>query len=289
MGIVSAKGRANMGIVDYEDFIQTDAAINPGNSGGALVDMEGRLVGINTAILSRTGGNMGIGFAIPSNMAKPIMDSLLKHGKVLRGWLGVSIQDIDRDLANAMNLPSTTGALIAEVMQGSPAAKAGLRAGDVVLEMDGSKVSNAGRLRNSIAAAGSKSTVKLKVLREGKERMVDVQLGELPGDEQAQAGRSSTAPGGGALDGLTVESLTPQNRRAHGIGESVRTGVVVVDIDRRSPAAASGLRPGDVIVEVNRRSIADVAAFKQAYSGSKRQTLLLVNRRGQSLFLVLKR
>ena len=154
MGIVSAVGRADLGIVDYEDFIQTDAAINPGNSGGALVNLRGELVGINTAILSRSGGNMGIGFAIPTDMARPIMQSLLERGKVVRGWLGVGIQSIDQDLAQALKLRATTGVLVTEVTHGTPAEKAGLRRGDVILSVDGTTVASTGELRNLVAAAG---------------------------------------------------------------------------------------------------------------------------------------
>ncbi len=174
MGIVSAKGRANVGIADYEDFIQTDAAINPGNSGGALVDMEGNLVGINTAILSRSGGYQGIGFAIPTNMAKPIMESLMKTGHVVRGWLGVSIQDVDQDLAKALNLPSTKGVLISQVQPGSPAAKAGLVRGDVVTAVRGKPVGSTGELRNVVAEAGANVKVKVDILRNGKPQSIDV-------------------------------------------------------------------------------------------------------------------
>ena len=180
MGIVSAKGRANVHIAAYEDFIQTDAAINPGNSGGALVDMEGHLVGINTAILSRSGGNVGIGFAIPSNMAQPIMKSLMDHGKVVRGWLGVSIQDVDQQLATAMKLKEVKGILISDVAGNGPALKAGLKSGDIVLKLNGSPVESTGTFRNAIAAAGSGTTVKLELLRDGKPLTVDAKLGELP-------------------------------------------------------------------------------------------------------------
>ena len=154
MGIVSAKGRANVGIVDYEDFIQTDAAINPGNSGGALIDLQGRLIGINTAIASRSGGYQGIGFAVPSNMARAVMNSLLKHGRVVRGWLGVAIQPVTKDLQRAMGLKTTKGVLISDVMQDSPAARSGIKRGDVI-ELAGETLRDPVHLRNRVAAAGS--------------------------------------------------------------------------------------------------------------------------------------
>src|SRR5260221_3277344 len=178
MGIVSAKGRANVGIAAYEDFIQTDAAINPGNSGGALVDMEGHLVGINTAILSRSGGSMGIGVAIPSIMAQRIMKALIEHGKVVRGWLGVGIQNVDQDLASAMKLPDVKGILISDVMDAGPGAKAGLKSGDVVLRLNGAPIDSTGAFRNAIAAAGAGATVKLDILRDGKPMTVEAKLGE---------------------------------------------------------------------------------------------------------------
>jgi Do/DeqQ family serine protease len=180
MGIGSAKGRGNMGIVDYEDFIQTDAAINPGNSGGALINMRGELVGINTAILSRTGGYQGIGFAIPSNMARPIMKALIADGKVSRGWLGVSIRSVDSDLAREKNLSVAQGVYVAEVVAKTPAARAGLLAGDVVVAIDGLRTIEMNQLRNTVAMAGAGKTVRLDVVRGSGSKHVDVVLGELP-------------------------------------------------------------------------------------------------------------
>jgi serine protease Do len=288
MGIVSAKGRANMGIAAYEDFIQTDAAINPGNSGGALVDMEGRLVGINTAILSRTGGSMGIGFAIPTNMAAPIMKALMDHGKVIRGWLGVGIQDIDQELAQAMHLTGTKGILISEVMDKGPGAKAGLKSGDVVLKLNGQEMQSTGHFRNAIAAAGTGATVKLDVLRDGKTMTVEAKLAELP----EQGGKSMRGDSGGQpgfLDGLTLEDLNPAMRQKLDVPANVKSGVVVTQIAPGSPASDSGLRPGDVIIEVNKAPVADVGAFKQAYSKAKDRALLRVVRGGMSMFVVVKR
>jgi serine protease Do len=288
MGIVSAKGRADVGIIDYEDFIQTDAAINPGNSGGALVNMEGKLVGINTAILSRSGGYQGIGFAIPADMARPIIDSLLRHGKVVRGWLGVSIQDIDQDLAKALGLESVTGVLISDVGADTPAAKAGLQRGDVVLEVDGKTVDSTGRLRNLIASAGAAARVRLDILREGKRRSVEVSLGEVPGSPP----EAGPAKGGGraeeptTLDGLTLEGLTARNRSRFQIPATVKSGVVVTGVRFGSPFARAGLRAGDVIVELNRSKVSRVARFKQLWKRSKGKTLLLLSRRGRMLYVV---
>jgi serine protease Do len=289
MGIVSAKGRANVGIAAYEDFIQTDAAINPGNSGGALVDMEGHLVGINTAILSRSGGSQGIGFAIPTNMAQPIMKSLIDHGKVVRGWLGVGIQDVDQDLASAMKLHDVRGILISEVMDGSPGAKAGLKSGDVVLKVDGMAVESTGSFRNAIAAAGTGTTVKLELLREGKPITVDAKLGELPPDKaQGGPGQGQQGPVG-VLDGLTMSDLNPALRRKLELPASVKGGVVIEQIEPGSNAAESGLRPGDVVVEVDRQAVTDVGKFKELYSKAKDRALLRVVREGRSLFVVVRR
>jgi serine protease Do len=289
MGIVSAKGRANVGIAAYEDFIQTDAAINPGNSGGALVDMEGRLIGINTAILSRTGGNMGIGFAIPSNMAQPIMKALMTGGKVVRGWLGVGIQDIDQELATAMNLKTVDGVLLSEVMENGPAAKAGLRSGDVVLELNGLRVDSTGGFRNAVAAAGSGQSVKLKILRDGNAMEVEAKLGELPAEKASGPGGPGGSDAPSALEGLTLEDLNAALRRKLDVPASVKSGVVVTELDPESGVARSGVRPGDVIVEVNRVPVDNVAGFRTAYSKSKDRVLFRILREGRSIFIVVKR
>jgi len=290
MGIVSAKGRADVGIVDYEDFIQTDAAINPGNSGGALVDTEGRLVGINTAILSRTGGYQGIGFAIPTNMVSPIMESLKKYGKVTRGWLGVSIQDVDQELAQTMKLPTARGVLIADVQTGSPAAQAGVRRGDVVVKVDGQDVSSTGQFRNAIASAGANRKVSLDLYRDGKLQVLAASLGESPSGPVA----STSAPGGNptreaALDGLSVMELSAEARRAFGIDDAVDKGVVVKGVKPQSPAATAGLRAGDVVLEVNRKAVASVRELSEQYAKSRGNVLLLIHRRGATVFVVVKR
>jgi serine protease Do len=286
MGIVSAKGRAHLGIVDYEDFIQTDAAINPGNSGGALVNTEGQLVGINTAILSRSGGNMGIGFAIPANMAKPIMDSIMQHGKVVRGWLGVSIQDMNADLAEAMGLSKAHGVLVAKVQKDTPAAKGGLERGDVISKVNGHATDDTGKLRNLIAAAGAGAEVKLDILRDGKPRTLTIELGEMPDDVGSGTPEVGTAPAKPAtIDGLTLQPLDAGLRRKYEISKDVTTGLVVTDVKRGSVGAFAGLRPGDVLLEVNREPVKTPEDFKRAWKQSSDKVLFLVHRKGTTIFM----
>jgi serine protease Do len=293
MGIVSAKGRADLGITAYEDFIQTDAAINPGNSGGALINTEGKLVGINTAILSRTGGYQGIGLAIPTSMAKPIMETLRQSGKVSRGFLGVGIQDIDQDLVAALKLSSKNGVLLSEVRAGGPGSKGGLQRGDVVVKVDGNAVTSTGQFRNLIASSGAKKRVTLDVLRDGKPVSVAVELGEVPDDgNEATSGIQPSSPQpttGGALDGVTLEELTPEHRRSLGLSQEVQRGVVITDLSAKSAAARAGLRPGDVVLELNRATVESLAKFKELYAKASGDVLLLVHRRGQSLFLVVRK
>ncbi|HWA74127.1 MAG TPA: DegQ family serine endoprotease [Polyangiaceae bacterium] len=288
MGIVSAKGRADLGIVDYEDFIQTDAAINPGNSGGALVNMEGQLVGVNTAILSRSGGYQGIGFAIPTNMASPIMEALKKDGRVVRGWLGVGIQDVDGELATAMKLPVAHGVLLSDVRPDAPAARAGLKRGDVVTKLDGRAINTAGEFRNAIAAAGSGHKTNMEIYRDGKPQSLAVQLGEMPNDAtgQGRSGNGSGAPG--SLDGLVLEDLNVENRRAFELPSTLQQGVVITRVDPRGSAARAGLRPGDVVLEVNRTPVDGLSKFQELYSKSKGNVLLLINRHGNTVFLVVR-
>ncbi len=286
MGIVSAKGRANVGIADYEDFIQTDAAINPGNSGGALINLKGELVGLNTAIISNTGGYQGIGFAIPSNMAKAVMESLIEKGKVVRGWLGVTIQDVNDKLAAALGLKEVRGVLVSDVLKGSPAEKAGLKRGDVILEVNGEVMDSSGELRNRIATLGAGTKAKLTILRKGERETLTVTLGEMP----KEIGKSGAVePREGLLNGLRIEPLAPPLRRQFGIPEDVREGVVVVDVEPGTPAAASGLEPGDVILEVNQEPVRNVKDFTEAYRKSDEQVLLLVQRRGNTLYIVLSK
>jgi len=258
VGIVSAKGRGGMGIVDYEDFIQTDASINPGNSGGALVDIEGRLVGINQSIISRSGGNNGIGFAVPINLARDVMEQIISHGKVTRGYLGVSIQPVTPDLAKEFKLPENTGALIGDVTPRSPAGEAGLKEGDVIVEFNNKKVTDSRHLRLMAAQTGPGTKVPVKVLRDGKAETFTVKLGELPAEGLAKAGERSGGLRRGsqadALDGVIVENLDARYRQQFNIPNQVQ-GALVVDVDAASPAATAGLRPGDVILEINRQRV----------------------------------
>jgi serine protease Do len=293
MGIVSAKGRADLGITAYEDFIQTDAAINPGNSGGALIDTDGKLVGINTAILSRSGGYQGIGLAIPSSMAQPIMEALKQSGKVSRGFLGVGIQDVDRDLAAALKLGGPNGVLLTEVRSGGPAGKAGLARGDVVVKVDGKPVTSTGQFRNLIASSGAKKKVTLEVMRDGKPLSLGVELAEVPDDASAASGAPSgaapQATTGGALDGVRLEELTPEHRRTLGLGAEVQRGVVITDLAQGSAAAKAGLRPGDVVLELNRVAVDSLAKFKELYGKAPGDVLLLVQRRGGTVFVVVRK
>jgi len=284
MGIVSAKGRANMGIVDYEDFIQTDAAINPGNSGGAMINLRGELVGINTAILSRTGGYQGIGFAIPSNMVQPITSSLLKGGKVVRGWLGVVIQEVTPDLKQALNLPTSEGVLIADVDGRGPARKAGLMRGDLVVRIDGKAMDSTGKLRNLIAAAGAHATIKLELYR-GKQLVTQ----SLKLDEQPAAlfaGRGPRGPSAATASGLRVAPLDPGIRNKFNIPQQLKNGVVVTSIDPQSTAAGAGLQVGDVILELNRARITSVPRFSQMFDAAHGRLLLLVYRQGSTVYMI---
>jgi serine protease Do len=286
MGIVSATGRNGLDIEDYEDFIQTDAAINPGNSGGALVNANGDLIGINTAIISRGGGNQGIGFAIPINMARHVMDEILKNGKVVRGYLGVMIQEVTPNLAKAFNVPANKGALIGDVTADGPAAKAGLQKGDVIEALNGQAVSSINDLRLQIASMAPGTVAHLKVLSSGKEHEVDVTLGELP-EKETQAGPAS--PGEMSLmRGVQVDALTPGVARQLGVGPETK-GVVVTDVAQDSPAADAGLQRGDVIEQINRQNVANVSDYNRLVTEAGKQPLvLLVNRGGNTSFLVVQ-
>ena len=289
-GIVSAVGRANVGIADYEDFIQTDAAINPGNSGGALVNSHGQLVGINTAIFSRSGGYMGIGFAVPSNMTRTVMDSLLKGGKVVRGWLGVSIQDVTPDLAKQFGLKDSRGALVSEIIPDSPAAAAGIQSGDVITAFNGKTVESTSILRNTVAQTPVGKTVKVELLREKKSMSIDVKITEQPKDIAQVDGETVQGDGTNtALAGVEVRNLTPQIARQLGLPPGT-TGVVIAGVEQGSTAEEAGLQEGDVIMEINRQPVRNIGDFKRLSSklSKKDSTLLLINRQGRKLFLAIQ-
>jgi serine protease Do len=291
MGIVSAVGRANVGIADYEDFIQTDAAINPGNSGGALVNTRGELMGINTAIFSRSGGYMGVGFAVPSNMVRKVMQSLIDKGKVVRGWLGVSIQELTPELAKNFGVADAKGALVGEVVKDSPASRAGFIAGDVIVAMDGKSIDSPTSLRNRVADLAVGKDVTIRVIRDQKPAELKVKIAEQPADlEQADAGDSGGQAGGNtALAGVEVQAITPDIARQLGIpGDS--GGVVVSGVDAASPAAAAGVRRGDIIAEVNRAPVRKLGDYQRIVNklGKKDNVLLLINRGGGKLFVLIK-
>jgi serine protease Do len=295
MGIVSATGRRNQEITPtggYADFIQTDAAINPGNSGGALVNARGELVGINTAIYSGTGGNLGIGFAIPVNMARGVMEQILKTGKVSRGYLGIIIQPVNEDLAKAFKLPSAEGALIGDVSPDSPGAKAGLQKGDVVVGLNGQSVSDPEDLRLRVSQMAPGTMVKLDVIRDAQKKQVTATLMELPETvERAGAGRNNggPAPAEPALEGLQVSALTADIAQQLNLPAGVR-GIVVSNVDPDSKAADAGLQRGDVIQEVNRKPVTSVEQFRTAVrDAGNAPILLLVNRQGQTSFVVITR
>ncbi len=283
MGIISALNRGNLGIEDYEDFIQTDAPINPGNSGGALVNDRGELVGINTAILSHgSGGNEGIGFAIPINLARSVMSQILDHGKVNRAYLGIMIQDITPGISKAMGLKEMKGALVGDVSLNGPAQKSGVQRGDVVLEVNGKEIEDSRQLRMTISMMDPNATVNLKLLRNGNPTNVSVKLGDLPSDkEQAKA---DDGPSEQALDGVTVENLDSRTTRELGL-PSGTTGVVVTDVSPSSPLASAGLQRGDVIQEVNHQPVKNVTQYEEAIRKAGNNPLLLVNRKGSTIFL----
>ncbi len=286
-GIVSATGRGGTLGLDYEDFIQTDAAINPGNSGGALVDIEGRLIGINTAILSRSGGNMGIGFAIPTNLARDVMEDLIKDGHVTRGFLGVMIQDLTPSLAQQFDVKEgTKGALIGDVSPKGPAEKAGLKSGDVVIEFGGKKVTDSRHLKLQVARTAPGSTVPVKILRDGTPKTIEVTVRELPGSETVAKTGGAGADDEGTLNGVAVADLDRETRQQLNVPSNLG-GVVVTEVAPDSAAAKVGLRPGDVIQEINRQKVKDAEqAVEMTKKTEEKRTLLRVWRDGNSRFVV---
>lgn len=277
-GIVSALERSGLGITGYEELIQTDASINPGNSGGALVNLRGELVGINTAIYSQSGGNIGIGFAIPINMAQRVMEQLVKFGKVNRGFLGAEMQNLTPDLAAAFGLPNPNGAVLVNIMPGSPADKAGLRAGDVVVGINDKAVRDATYLRNTVGLMRVGDPLQLDVLRDGKRMRVSAQVGARMTAETTSEGARNER-----LAGLSVQDLGPDHPAYGSLA-----GVVVQELSPRSPAFQAGLRPGDVISAVNNQDVSNVNEFVGLVGKLQGQLVLRVHRGGQAAFLVIK-
>jgi serine protease Do len=291
MGIVSSVGRNDMGIVAYENFIQTDASINPGNSGGALVDIEGRLVGVNTAIFSRTGTNAGIGFAVPANMARSIMDSILQHGRVVRGYLGVDMQNLDETLAGKFKISGTAGALVKSVKPRSPAANAGMEAGDVITALNGKVVDNSNELRMTVGGLLPGTKVELSYLRDGETKKAEVTLAERPPeDDELRAPKvqpETTEPD--VLDGVMVTDIDETTRRKYGIPEDV-AGAAVTEVQDDSPCAVAGLRVGDVIQSIERTPIKSAKQAEELSNKfkSEKEVLLHISTKGVSRYIVIK-
>ena len=292
LGIISAKGRRT-GLSDgsFEDFLQTDAPINRGNSGGALVDSSGDLVGINSQILSPSGGSIGIGFAIPSNMARNVLDQIVKHGKVSRGQLGVVVQPVTEDIASSLNLNNARGVIVSQVQPGSAAERAGLKRGDVILALNGNVVSDPNSFRNEIAGTPPGRTVTLRIWREGSEQELRPTLGEFTLEERPSRSTEEGSPEPGERDGrlgLAVQSLTPALARQLGISADTQ-GLVVVEVDPFGPAADAGIQRGDVIEQVNQQSVQSVTDLRAAVErAGKDPLLLLVNHRGTTVFVTIR-
>ena len=299
LGIISALGRGNVGIADYEDFIQTDAAINPGNSGGALVNMNGELIGINTAIFSRTGGSEGIGFAIPSSIALDIVDSLQKTGKVIRGWMGVAIQEITPALAKSFKLPEQRkGVLISDVNENGPSHAAGIKRGDVVVAFNGKEVQSVSQLRNLVARTMVGKDAQVKVVREGQEQLIAVKVAERPSDEmlakrepgppkEKESGEMIKPPDN-VLASLRVQAL--DNALMSQLNISAKTtGVVITSVEPGGEAEAAGLKRGDVLQEVNHEPVKSLADYQKAAEKIKKDepAVVFVNRQGNSLYVAI--
>ncbi len=285
MGMISATSRGNMGL-DYEDFIQTDAAINPGNSGGALVDAHGRLIGINTAIISRSGGNQGIGFAVPVNLARSVMESLVEHGRVIRGFLGVNIQPVNQDLADAFKLKEARGALVAQVTPDSPAETAGMKDGDVIVKFDGREVRDSRHLKLMVGQTLPDTKVPVEIVRDGKAEKLSVTLKELPGDKQLARSERGLDRSEERLAGVIVSDIDAGTRRQMNLPRNVQ-GALVTSVEPDSTAFKAGLREGDVILEIGREQVGNAAdAVRLADQVEGDQILLRVWSEGGTRFLV---
>ncbi|MDT8423448.1 MAG: DegQ family serine endoprotease [Desulfuromonadales bacterium] len=280
-GIVSAKGRSGMGLSDYENFIQTDAAINPGNSGGPLVNLNGEVVGISTAIFSRNGGYMGIGFAIPVNMAKQIRRQLIEHGAVIRGRLGVYIQDLTRELAQSFGLDNEQGVLVSQVLEDTPAAAAGLKRGDIIQQLDGKDVGKVADFRNRIALTPPRTRVTLRILRDGRTRLITATIGKLDDAQSAAAAGERDVP----ELGLNLQELTPE--LAARLGYEGERGVVVAAVKPGSAAADAGLERGVLIQEIDRQVVTSPAQAIKLLTKGKAHLLLIRQGEG-SRYLALK-
>jgi Do/DeqQ family serine protease len=293
MGIISAKGRSTgVGDGSYEDFLQTDAPINHGNSGGALVNTRGELVGINSQILSSNDGNIGIGFAIPVNMAKHVMEQLRTTGKVTRAQLGVTVQAVTAEMAESLGLKQARGAIVSSVAPGSAAEHAGVKRGDVIESFNGSPVHDTNSLRNRVAAAGPGSNAELVIVRDGSEKKMTVKLDEANPERLARGrgerdGDSGESDGHAAL-GVSVAPLTPELRERAGAPRDAQ-GLLVRDVDPDGRAAAAGIQPGDIIQEVNRQPVKSVDDLRAAVrKSSEKPTLLLLNRQGNDIFVTVR-
>ncbi len=287
LGIVSALGRGRMGITQYEDFIQTDAAINPGNSGGALVNTKGELVGINTAIFSQTGGYQGVGFAVPTSMSKPIYESLVKNGKVVRGFLGVSIQDLNKDLAISFGIKDAKGALVSDVKDDSPAGQGGLKQGDIITTYQGSPVEDAVALQRQVTKTSVGTKVTIRVIRDGHAKDLTVTIDEQP--DSTKIAKAETGETEYAFAGVAVQELDRNTAKELGVKGKMQ-GVVVTSVEPDSGAEKAGVMRGDVIREINRQPVKSIKDFEKVSSGLKKgeNVLILIDRRGNSLFLSAK-
>ena len=288
-GIISAKGRSIIGGGQYEDFIQTDAAINPGNSGGPLVNLEGEVIGINTAIFSRSGGYMGIGFAIPISMAKGVMESLISNGKVVRGWLGVGIQNLTEGLAQSFNFTGTDGALVGHVDPTGPAAKIGLKQGDIIISLAGEKIKDVNQLRNRVAAIKPGTKTDIEFIRDGRTESTTVVVGELPSESDKEKSAAMEEEDSESAIGIAVEDLSPQVARR--IGTTRKSGVVITQVRPNSVGASAGLAPGDIVVSLDGKGIKDTAEFRAAIKRAdlEKGVRIVVENRGMERFVFLRK
>ncbi len=279
-GIVSGKGRT-LGSSSYENFIQTDASINPGNSGGPLLTPKGELVGINTAIYSRTGGNIGIGFAVPANIAKFVIEQLKENGEVIRGWLGVMIQPVDQEIANQFELKEPKGALVGEVLSDSPAGKAGIKAGDIIIEFNGHDIEEMRMLPNRVAQTPVGKTAEVVVIRDGKRKSLPVKIGKLEDEGMSREAETRTTK-----LGMSVQELTPELAESLNVEKS--EGVIITDVDQSSTAYMAGLRRGDIILEVNRVEVKSLEDFSKAIEEGDKSVLLMIKRDSHTRFVVIR-